>query len=822
MSLFDAFLEDSLEQSQGSPSTAKEVWFAIRSDVAAGQGTKDDPYNESDQAALDAKLNSLPGDVIIHLGPGIFKTRGGRGTNRQGVIPWEPKSGQRILGSGMFVTTLQLTLNSTNDTTQEAHFFAIGGPNIDFSGYEVSDLTIDCNLGGQPTPTGFAYPKISCGAISLRGYNLKVRRVRVINWGRRGAQWECFPLAISARANPGGPPVPQYNAEEMSNVVEDCIVEQPDWNTGHQASLVTAQVIRNCYIRGDRVRPGPFPQIPLVNLTYVGSRVTVTTPFAHQFMVGDRITVRGVMVGGQLSTLFNGNFPVDAVPSPKTLEYLLGQSGSGTPSGGTVERESKPTLRVKSLTRTLVGSNYEAELETYEAHNRGQDEWIVVSGVLDANGQDDSLYNGVFQIDSLDTENPNKLKYAVGATDPGTATGDIWLDRITAMDVVISQVLKDPLPPQTPDKLLIKTASPHYRAKDDWVQLVGLNPSTLDGYYKVLEDGLSRKEFKVQPASLPDTVSHTAISEVLLNYHQALSGNSRIVERNRVWHCAAGVYHDTWTRPDLVVRHNYFYDVWRAVQEALRDNDAYYLNPDRSGSAEVSGNLVTVTSLKHGLREGALVLIDAPAGYESYEGLFPISLTPIPVAEQKDKFTYTKAGVTPPTAPSLTIVEYFQSWRVIAEKNIIEQALPIKAAQYHPPPYGIPMGGGSFPFYHPDPVLYLQHNLLLRRNLIRLRDGATDPDPDRHDPDKNPFGIFIDGAQNVVMEGNLINVFDVSRRSMLLSYCDVIKTLNNSRFDGTPLRAQRIQYVPSEAELGHVADFLDSLEEAIFLKGIRK
>jgi hypothetical protein len=131
------------------------------------------------------------------------------------------------------------------------------------------------------------------------------------------------------------------------------------------------------------------------------------------------------------------------------------------------------------------------------------------------------------------------------------------------------------------------------------------------------------------------------------------------------------------------------------------------------------------------------------------------------------------------------------------------------------------MGGASFPYYHPDPVLYLQHNLLLRRNLIRPRDGATAPAADP-DPDKNPFGIFIDGAQNVVMEGNLINVFNVSSRSMLLSYCDVIKTLNNSRSDGTPLRAQRYQYVPSEAELGHVPDFQDSLEEAILLQGMKK
>ncbi|MBI2925117.1 MAG: hypothetical protein HYY24_05360 [Verrucomicrobia bacterium] len=721
----------------------------------------------------------------------------------------------------MFATTLQLSLIAGDTAKSQAsdpdvHFFAVGGPSADFASYEISDLTIDCNMAGQP-PTvinqvSLGYAKACCGAIRLFGKNLKIHRVRAINWGRRGAQLELFPLVAVA------PGLPQHAAEEMSNVIEDCIIEQPDWNTGDQATLISAQVIRNCFVRGDRVRPGPFPQIPVLSLTYSGDRVTLKTPFSHQLTTDDRITVRGVMVGGQLSTLFNGNFDVDAVPSPKTLEYLLSESGSGTPTGTiTVGRESKPTLKVKALNGAQVGDPpvSVAKLQTDVPHNRALEEWIVVSGVLDANGQDDSVYNGAFKVHALDTNDPTVLyyKWLSPDSDPGVeATGDIWLDRITAQRVVISGVAKDP--PATPDKLLITTASPHYRAKDDWVQLVDLSPATLDGYYKVLEEGLKRNEFKVQPASLPGgEVGKTGTSTVLLNLHQALTGNSRIVERNRVWHCFVGVYHDTWTRQDLVVRHNYFYDVAWAVQEALWDNDSSY-DVQRRGTAAHSGGVVTVTvnsQTTFGLTEGAIVEI---SGDPNYNGFYRIRN----VKPADRTFQYDKPGSSPDSG-TLTIKEYFQSWRVIVEKNIIEQALRIKDGQNHPPPWGIPMGGFSFPYSHPG--LYLLHNLLLRGNLIRPRDGATAPGQ-TSDPDKNPFGIFIDSAQNVVMEGNLINVFDVSRRSMLVSYSEAIKTLNNSRFDGTPLRAQRIQYVPTETELGHFPDFLDSLQEAILLRGMKK
>jgi hypothetical protein len=518
----------------------------------------------------------------------------------------------------------------------------------------------------------------------------------------------------------------------MSDVIEDCIVEQPDWNTGEQATLVTAQVMRNCYIRGDRVRP---------------------------------------------------------------------------------DGSTKPTLKVSSL--TAAGSV--AALTTYQPHGRVGGDWIVVSGVVKKggadDGTDDSYFNGAYEVRSATA---TTLTYDLEGDPTGDDTSEAWLDRITVQRVVITDI--------DPSSGIVTTASPHYRAPAidgdtprDFVQITGVKKSdgslsTLwNGYFKVEPYNSAthgRVKFKIAPQGAETFIYSNA--QVLMNLHQALSGNARIVERNRVWHCAVGVYHDTWTRWDLVVRNNYFHDVAYGVQVALGLED----DLGRAGEASYNGGVVTVevTTGPFGLREGAIVRITGDPSYDRY-----FRIRNVKAAEKT--FDYDEPGSPPPS--SVTIKEKFQSWRVIAEKNVIEQALRMKGAQNHPPPWGIPMGGASFPYYHPDPVLYLQHNLLLRRNLIRPRDGATAPAADP-DPDKNPFGIFIDGAQNVVMEGNLINVFNVSSRSMLLSYCDVIKTLNNSRSDGTPLRAQRIQYVPSEAELGHVPDFQDSLEEAILLQGMKK
>lgn len=267
MSLLDAFLEGDPAESEATATGPKVIWFAIRSDGQRGSGTAGDPYNGSELVEangllrFDNILNSdeVPANATIRLGPGVFKTGGGDGANRLFPPPWLPKSGQRIIGSGMFATTLKLSLTA-EDTTRDAKFYAIGLPYASVTSYEVSDLTIDCDLDGQPNSvqggTTYQYARIAVGAIALAGRNIRIHRVRVINWGSKTRTQECFPIAVGG----GGTVPPRYPAEELSNVVEDCILEQPAWNTGWQVTGLAAQVLRNNFVRGDRVRPPDDPK----------------------------------------------------------------------------------------------------------------------------------------------------------------------------------------------------------------------------------------------------------------------------------------------------------------------------------------------------------------------------------------------------------------------------------------------------------------------------------------------------------------------------------------------------------------------------------
>ncbi|MEK9136133.1 MAG: hypothetical protein AAB393_03335, partial [Bacteroidota bacterium] len=157
--MIDTFVEDSLEESIVNQSGPRDIWFAIRSDGQQGRGTRNDPYNGSNRNQFDQFMNGVAVNTTIHLGPGVFQTRGGRGVN-QALYGWLPKSGQRVVGSGMFATTLKLVLDAADTNVpppdSSRHLFAIGADYAasDLTSYEVSGLTVDCNMGGQPATPG--------------------------------------------------------------------------------------------------------------------------------------------------------------------------------------------------------------------------------------------------------------------------------------------------------------------------------------------------------------------------------------------------------------------------------------------------------------------------------------------------------------------------------------------------------------------------------------------------------------------------------------------------------------------------------------------
>jgi hypothetical protein len=173
---------------------AFHVWIAYRTDGIRGSGTQNDPYNGSTQALFDSIMANLPDSqpLCIHLGPSSatkpFVTGGFFLTSEAEPVPgaWQPKPRMAILGSGIDVTWLQLNASTATSNT---HYFAIGSATtncVDF--FEVSGLTIDCNLPSDRT--------VACGAVRVMGNHVRVRDVKCINWGSRSTLQPGFVIAL--------------------------------------------------------------------------------------------------------------------------------------------------------------------------------------------------------------------------------------------------------------------------------------------------------------------------------------------------------------------------------------------------------------------------------------------------------------------------------------------------------------------------------------------------------------------------------------------------------------------------------------------------
>src|SRR5437899_9111307 len=121
-------------------------------------GTIADPYEVSTQSKFDSVMSSMPANCTIHLLGGTYMTKGS----------WNGfwiKTGQRILGSGIDITTIKLTNSSS--------CFVLGDHDDHAKGIEVSDLTLDANAQNNGT-------SITFGGIAINGSRAAIRRVKVV------------------------------------------------------------------------------------------------------------------------------------------------------------------------------------------------------------------------------------------------------------------------------------------------------------------------------------------------------------------------------------------------------------------------------------------------------------------------------------------------------------------------------------------------------------------------------------------------------------------------------------------------------------------
>lgn len=257
---------------------------------------------------FDDLMLALRENSLIRLGPGVICTRGAHddapGSPWQ---HWKPKNGQRIVGSGMDVTTLKIVFAEAPNEGYSAI-----GINHDerIRDFQVSDLTIDANLPNQPpTPaskvdpsppcTHHKFARLTCSGIFLLGWHIRIRRVRVINFGTQGfgdKNDECFVIFTGGMKSPGHP---EYEA--LDCVVEDCVIEQPAMNNTRETTCIHLSGGTGCVIRHCRVdcgyADGISSHVNIVNqLTHDsddGDVATMTTRSPHNHQVGDLIRVWG-------------------------------------------------------------------------------------------------------------------------------------------------------------------------------------------------------------------------------------------------------------------------------------------------------------------------------------------------------------------------------------------------------------------------------------------------------------------------------------------------------------------------------------------------
>lgn len=517
----------------------------------------------------------------VHLGPGVFETRGCRpvvnasggaqGQWENGIGPqpktgWFPNTGQKIQGAGMGLTTLKLV--GGDDMEHQA--IAVSLWLYEFLEHvELSDFTVDCNIDGQ------LHSQMACAAVYLVGRHLRLRRVRAINFGSHTPDYrENFVFTLAApHPNTWG-----YwgvaNAEGADLVIEDCIAEQPSPNCVNNSTIfglggasrpsdgalsyARACAIRNCVVNGQYVY-GPQVGIASVASQQVGQEwiITLTTKTPHQRTVPGNVVVRGVAVANSFANPVNGVFAIHQVVNSTQLTYKVTTNPGITTNPNNVDLDNATTgggvsshpVTIESITQ-VSGNLY--KVKTLGPHFRTTNNNVVIQGVRFWQGTNrvtSKVFNGNFAVDAYDPAHPDELFYSLGDTPEG------------------------------------------------------------------------------QPVQ-----NDSAIIGML---HQALTTGAAwatVVEGNRIFHCGTGgPYQDTGSNRELIVRNNYYHDVFVGPRQDLAGINGgidYTNTPIPLDQLRHEGATAIATCQNpHGFRVNDLVTIVDVTGDDAdlYNGTFPIA-----------------------------------------------------------------------------------------------------------------------------------------------------------------------------------------------------
>ncbi len=208
---------------------SREVWISHRTGERPGGGSKHDPLNGATQERFDAVMAMLPPGSRVHLGRGVFTTRG-----------VHLKEGWRLSGMGKNATTIRLADGVAAADGSSAFVLA----NFDWQGFyervAISDLTIDCNRANQPAFRDGLKGNLTALTTACR--HARIRRVRAIGtWSNPG---EGFPFSVlSAGSSNGSNRVEIDACENLAPIGSLTAISAFDQSGGRLSGF-----IRNCLV----------------------------------------------------------------------------------------------------------------------------------------------------------------------------------------------------------------------------------------------------------------------------------------------------------------------------------------------------------------------------------------------------------------------------------------------------------------------------------------------------------------------------------------------------------------------------------------------
>jgi len=213
---------------------------------------------------------------------------------------------------------------------------------------------------------------------------------------------------------------------------------------------------------------------------------------------------------------------------------------------------------------------------------------------------------------------------------------------------------------------------------------------------------------------------------------------------------------------------------------------------------------VSTAYSSHGFAVGDAVKISKATGQldQAHNNLFNgyHSITAVPSATT---FKYALAdNPNPPnqsgSSPSGYYGRLWQAGRVVIEDNVIEL---VPTPTNYGPPSAILLGYGNVV----GPLLFRQ--ALIRRNIIRHVDGASDPAGM-----EKGAAIQVSGCGKLIVEENVV---DLNRTTPIeFSFCDKVRFFNNRTPSGTLIQGVNVTDAPNNIES---SELTTDIEDAALL-----